>query len=215
MSLEITEGSGVALLGRNGAGKSTLFKSILGAGPRVRGEIALNGQSITQIPTHERAALGLSLVPEDRRIFPHITVDENLGFARRAVRNGQTPRSTAEIAQLFPVLAGLLGRRGDQLSGGQQQMLAVARGLIPRPLLLLLDEPTEGLAPLIVQELAEQIARIRKTERLSLILAEQNIDFARQCTEKVYVIDTGRVVFQGNWPEFDADAGLISRYLAV
>ncbi len=215
VSLEISNGSGVAVLGRNGAGKSTLFKSILGAGPTVNGTILLNGSSLAERPVHERAALGLSLVPEDRRIFPHITVKENLAFARRAVRAGQRPRDTAEIVELFPMLADLLDRRGYQLSGGQQQMLAVARGLVSRPLLLLLDEPSEGLAPIIVQELMEQIAQIRKKEKTCLLLAEQNIDFCRGCTEKVYVLDTGRIVFQGSWSEFDADADLVTRYLAV
>ncbi|WP_210301715.1 ABC transporter ATP-binding protein [Aminobacter aminovorans] len=215
VSLDIPSGGGVALLGRNGAGKSTLFKSILGSGPSVQGEVVFEGKDIGRRPVYERASLGLSLVPEDRRIFPHISVEENLAFAKRAARKGVKPFSTAEIVELFPMLSGLLDRRGYQLSGGQQQMLAVARGIVPKPLVLLLDEPAEGLAPLIVQELAEQIALIRKRESFSLLLAEQNIDFARQCTEQVYIIDTGRIVFKGTWDEFDAEPDLVSRYLAV
>lgn len=215
VSLDVATGSGVAVLGRNGAGKSTLFKGILAAGPRVEGTILLNGQSLSRLRSHERAALGISLVPEDRRIFPHISVEENLRFARRAARKGQAPLDAAELVKLFPLLAGLMGRRGYQLSGGQQQVLAVARGLVPQPLLLLLDEPAEGLAPIVVRELAERIARIRAQKEFGLLLAEQNVAFARRCTERVYVIDTGRVVFQGGWPEFDADAGLVTRYLAV
>ena len=217
VSLDIAAGSGVAVVGRNGAGKSTLFKSILAAGPTVEGSIMLNGQSLATLPSHRRAALGISLVPEDRRIFPHISVEENLHFARRAARPGQVPLDTAEIAELFPLLANLMDRRGYQLSGGQQQMLAVARGLVPQPLLLLLDEPTEGLAPLIVKELGAQIAQVRSQKKFGLLLAEQNVDFARQCTEKVYVIDTGRIVFAGEWSDFDADADadLVTRHLAV
>lgn len=215
VSLEIAAGSGVAVVGRNGAGKSTLFKSILAAGPKVEGSIMLNGQPLATLPSHRRAALGISLVPEDRRIFPHISVEENLRFARPAARPGQAPLDTTEIAELFPQLAGLMDRRGYQLSGGQQQLLAVARGLVPQPLLLLLDEPTEGLAPLIVKELGDQIARVRSQKKFGLLLAEQNVNFARRCTEKVYVIDTGRIVFAGGWSNFDADADLVTRHLAV
>ncbi|MES4992468.1 ABC transporter ATP-binding protein [Phyllobacterium sp. 22229] len=215
ISMDIEEGSGVALLGRNGAGKSTLFKSILGAGPTVTGDIRLRGRSIMHAAVHERALSGLSLVPEDRRIFPHISVEENLRFAERATRKGETALGIAEVVERFPMLGGLLDRRGYQLSGGQQQMLAVARGLVPRPLLLLLDEPAEGLAPLVVQELSEQIVRIRQREHVGLLLAEQNVGFARQCTEFVYILDSGRIVFRGDWSSFDADAELVNRYLAV
>ncbi|MEW5423324.1 ABC transporter ATP-binding protein [Amorphus sp. 3PC139-8] len=215
ISLEITAGSGVALLGRNGAGKSTLLKSIMAAGPTVRGDIRLNGDAIMRLPAHRRAAAGLSLVPEDRRIFPHISVAENLLMGRRATRNGDTPLTLSQVTELFPMLADLLDRRGDQLSGGQQQILAVARGLVSKPQLLLLDEPAEGLAPIIVQDLAEQIAGIRERAGTSLLLAEQNVSFARHCTEQVFVIDTGRIVFSGGWEAFDADAERIERFLAV
>jgi ABC-type branched-subunit amino acid transport system ATPase component len=215
VSMQIAAGSGVALLGRNGAGKSTLLKSILGAGPRVRGDILLNGGSIAKTPAHVRAAMGLSLVPEDRRIFPHITVAENLLMARRAARAGTEPLSPQDTVVMFPMLDGLLDRMGYQLSGGQQQILAVARGLVPRPQLLLLDEPTEGLAPIIVQDMARQMARVRAQGGGGLLLAEQNVSFARHCTEKVFVIDTGRIVFQGNWADFDANAEKVERYLTL
>lgn len=215
VSMEVAAGSGVALLGRNGAGKSTLLKSVLGAGPTVRGDILLNGSSIMRRPAHERAEMGLSLVPEDRRIFPHISVAENLAMARRAARKGEQPLSNEEIVELFPMLGDLLDRRGYQLSGGQQQVLAVARGLVPNPSLVLLDEPAEGLAPIIVQDLARQIVRMRESSGTSLLLAEQNVSFARHCTESVFVIDTGKIVFHGSWHEFDANAERIERYLAV
>lgn len=215
VSLTIAADSGVALLGRNGAGKSTLLKSILGVGPTVRGDILLNGESIARTPSHLRVAMGVSLVPEDRRIFPHISVAENLTMAQRAARKGVAAMTPQDAVRLFPMLSGLLDRRGYQLSGGQQQILAVARGLTPRPQLLLLDEPAEGLAPIIVQELAAQMARIRAHEGGSLLLAEQNVSFARHCTEKVFVIDTGRIVFAGSWAEFDADIARVERYLTL
>lgn len=215
VSMRIAAGSGVALLGRNGAGKSTLLKSILGAGPTVRGDILLDGASIAGTPAHQRAAMGLSLVPEDRRIFPHITVAENLLMARRAARPGTEPLLPQDVVALFPMLDGLLDRMGYQLSGGQQQILAVARGLVPRPQLLLLDEPTEGLAPIIVQDMARQMARIRAQGTGGLLLAEQNVSFARHCTETVFVIDTGRIVFAGSWPEFDINAERVERYLTL
>lgn len=215
VSMQIESGSGVALLGRNGAGKSTLLKSILGAGPTVRGDILLNGDSIARAPAYVRAGMGLSLVPEDRRIFPHITVRENLLMACRAARAEVTAMSPEDAVDMFPMLGGLLDRMGYQLSGGQQQILAVARGLVPRPRLLLLDEPTEGLAPIIVQDMAKQMARIRNQGGGSLLLAEQNVSFARHCTEKVFVIDTGRIVFEGSWADFDSNVEKVERYLTL
>jgi len=215
ISMRIEADTGVALLGRNGAGKSTLLKSILGAGPSVRGEILLRGQPIGDMAAYRRAALGLSLVPEDRRIFPHITVAENLAMAQGAARKGVAPLSPKEAAGLFPMLDGLLERKGYQLSGGQQQILAVARGLVPRPQLLLLDEPTEGLAPIIVQDMVHQMMHVRRHGGGALLLAEQNVSFARHCTEYVFVIDTGRIVFEGAWPEFDANAERVERYLTL
>ncbi|MBX3529443.1 MAG: ABC transporter ATP-binding protein [Rhizobiaceae bacterium] len=215
VSLRVAAATGVALLGRNGAGKSTLMKSILGAGPTVRGEILLEGRSIARTPAYLRAGMGLSLVPEDRRIFPHVTVAENLAMARRAARQGVEALTPAEAAALFPMLEGLLDRKGYQLSGGQQQILAVARGLVPRPQLLLLDEPTEGLAPIIVQDMAAQMTKVRAQSGAALLLAEQNVSFARHCTESVFVIDSGRIVFEGSWTDFDANRARLERFLAV
>jgi ABC-type branched-subunit amino acid transport system ATPase component len=213
--IEIRAGEGVALLGRNGAGKSTLLKALLGAGPRAAGAIAFEGRPLGALPTHQRARLGLALVPEDRRIFPHVTVAENLSLARHACPRGTAPRSPDEVADLFPLLKPILERRGDRLSGGQQQMVAVGRGLVPRPKLLMLDEPAEGLAPLIVEDLAREIARVRRTENLSLLVTEQNVDFARACTDRLYLIDSGAIVFGGDWAAFDADPRLERQYLAV
>lgn len=215
IDLSVAAGRGIALIGRNGAGKSTLLKSIMAAGPTVRGRICLDGIDIRSLPTHHRARLGLSLVPEDRRIFPHLTVAENLVLAGHAARAGTTPLPVAELVRLLPHLAPLIERKGYQLSGGQQQMVAVGRGLMPRPRLLMLDEPAEGLAPVIVEQLAIEIARVRAAEGLSLLLAEQNVDFARECTDYVFLLDVGQIVFHGDWTMFDAKLELLQRYLAL
>jgi len=214
IALEVAVNEGVALLGRNGAGKSTLMKAVMAAGPRVAGGLAFEGRPLAPLPTHRRARLGLSLVPEDRRVFPHLTVAGNLRLAQHATRSGSVPLQPAELAALFPMLATLLDRPGLALSGGQQQMVAVARGLVPRPKLLLLDEPAEGLAPIIVEQLAAEIDRARRQEGFALILAEQNIAFARKCTDRVVVIDTGRIAFTGSWAAFDADPALL-RLIAI
>lgn len=215
VSLEVRQGQGVALLGRNGAGKSTLLKSVMDAGPRATGRLEMAGQPLASLSTEKRARLGLMLVPEDRRIFPHLTVAQNLELAGHAAPRGVTPLTVAEICERFPMIAALTDRQGYQLSGGQQQLVAVARGIVPHPRVMLLDEPAEGLAPLIVQELAEEVRRIREREGAALLLAEQNVSFARHCTDFVYLLDTGRVVFSGTWAEFDSQPELKTRYLAV
>jgi len=215
VALSVAAGEGVALLGRNGAGKSTLLKAIMDAGPRARGSLALDGRPLSGRPAHARARLGLSLVPEDRRIFPHISVAENLRLARHATPAGSEPMSVEEVAQLLPMLQTLLERRGYQLSGGQQQMVAIGRGLVPRPRLLILDEPAEGLAPVIVEELAEEIRKVRQTQGQALLVAEQNVAFARACTDRLYLIESGRIVFGGDWAAFDADPSLQERHLAL
>ncbi|MBV5323951.1 MAG: ATP-binding cassette domain-containing protein, partial [Rhodospirillaceae bacterium] len=205
---------GVALLGRNGAGKTTLLKSIVGGGPTVDGTLRFMGGDLRQIGTHARARSGLALVPEDRRIFSHLTVEENLLLARHA----SGPRGTLPLQEaygLFPALAELRTRMGNQLSGGQQQILAVARALMSRPKCMLLDEPTEGVAPLLVQQMAEQVNRARQQQGAALLLAEQNLWFSRRCTDYVFVIDTGRIVFEGDWNHFDAHPEIADRYLAV
>ena len=213
--LVVGEGESVALLGRNGAGKSTLMKSILDAGPRVSGTIAFEGVDLSGMPTESRARLGLMLVPEDRRIYARITVAENIELGRFAAGKDATPMSLDEIWALFPLLEPLKDREGYQLSGGQQQLVAVARGVFGRPKLLLLDEPVEGLAPVVVEQMAEHIGMLRRRGGLSLLIAEQNLAFARKCTDRVFLIDSGRIVFDGSWEAFDADPTLKERYLAV
>ena len=205
----------VALLGRNGAGKSTLLKSVMNAGPRVRGIVRLNGQDLRDMPTYRRTRLGLALVPEDRRIFTHLTVSENIALARYGASSARPAVPVSDILARVPMLAPLQHRHGGQLSGGQQQLLAVARAIAANPSLLLLDEPTEGLAPIIVEEMARDVARTCAQGKVALLLCEQNIWFARRCTEYVYVIDTGRVVFEGSWERFDANPQVQRRYLAL
>ena len=211
----VGESEGVAILGRNGVGKTTLFKSIMNGGPRVVGSIKHRGEDISALPGFRRARRGLGLVPEDRRIYPHLTVAENIEMGRHALRPGAAAYAVEEIFALFPMLGNLRQRLGFELSGGQQQLLAIARAMYARPDYLLLDEPTEGLAPVIVEELARQLLDIRGQNKTALILAEQNIWFARKCTERLYLIDSGRVVFEGPWDVFDSRADLQQRYLAV
>lgn len=214
ISLRVGSGARVALLGRNGAGKSTLLKSIMNAGPAVRGTVRWKDADLGSMPTFQRARLGMALVPEDRRIFNHVSVAENIELARFSAPNGKAI-PVADMLNRFPMLKPLAERGGGQLSGGQQQILAVARALAARPSILLLDEPTEGLAPVIVEQLAADVSRTCREEGVSLLLCEQSIWFARACTEYVYVIDSGEIVFAGDWAAFDADEQVAARYLAV
>jgi branched-chain amino acid transport system ATP-binding protein len=214
--VDLTIGSSdrVSILGRNGSGKTTLMKSILNAGPRIHGGIRLDGRDLARETCFRRARLGLSLVPEDRRIFPHLTVTDNLVIALAAA--GDRPGLDLErVLDTFPMLGPLAARYGSQLSGGQQQMVAVARGIMPRPRYLLLDEPTEGLAPIIVRQLAASVVRLCDEFKIGLLLSEQNIWFARFCTRHVHIIENGRIVFFGSWDEFEARPDVKHRYLAV
>ena len=215
VSISIADGEGVAILGRNGAGKTTLFKGIMDGGPKGPGPILHRGEDLGKLPGYARVRRGFALVPEDRRIYPHLTVNENIEMGRHALRPGTEPYSLTDIYTFFPMLADLGARKGFELSGGQQQVLAVARALHARPECLLLDEPTEGLAPVIVQDIAVQLAALRKKYGTTLLLTEQNFVFARACTERLYLLDSGRIVFEGDWDAFDAQPDLKQRYLAV
>lgn len=215
ISLEVPHAARVAVVGRNGAGKSTLFKSVMNAGPRVSGSISWDGRELGHMPSYRRARLGLALVPEDRRIFGHVTVLENIAMARHAAPAGAAPESPEAIVARFDLLMPVKDRLGSQLSGGQQQMVAVARAIAARPKLMLLDEPTEGLAPVITQKLARDVLNVCRESGAALLLSEQNLWFARQCTDTVYIIDTGRIVFYGDWAELDGQPALKQRYLAV
>lgn len=213
VSLTVEDGECVGLLGRNGVGKSTTMRSINGLTPPHAGAIRWKGEDVTGMATYDLARLGIGFVPEDRRVFPELTVWENLDIARRT-RNGQTDWDEAKVYALFPELERFGDRRGGLLSGGQQQMLTIARSLMGNPEILLLDEPSEGLAPLMVEKLKDQIAAL-KGEGLSLVLAEQNLDFVLDLSDRIYVLEKGEVKFEGTPGELRAAPDLISRYLIV
>ncbi|MBI2189759.1 MAG: ABC transporter ATP-binding protein [Acidobacteria bacterium] len=185
VSLDAARGAVTAVLGRNGVGKTTLCRSLVGLTPARAGRIALNGVDITRLPPYRIHRLGVSLVPQGRRIFPSLTVRENLAIAAR----GDLDR----VFSVFPRLAERAGHRGNELSGGEQQMLAIARALVARPLLLVLDEPTEGLAPVLVAEVAAVIRRLRE-EGTSILLVEQNVAFAVKLADWAHVMSRGRIV---------------------
>ena len=213
ISLEINAGECVCLLGRNGVGKTTTMRSIMGLTPPWRGRVLWQGRDITGFAPHRVAACGIGFVPEDRRIFAELTVRENLEVGTRAAR--RSGRWTIEtVCDLFPVLRGLRDRPGGFLSGGEQQMLTIARTLVGNPELLLLDEPSEGLAPLVVEMLRVKISEL-KVEGLTILLAEQGVDFSLSLADRVYVLERGRVRFAGAAAELRADRDLLHRLLAV
>jgi len=192
VDLTLAEGESLSLIGRNGVGKSTLLATIMGHTTLHGGAIVLGGRRIEGAPPHRRAAAGLAWVPQEREIFPSLTVRENLELgARRGAWDLE------RVCELFPNLAGRLGHGGAELSGGEQQMLAIARALLTNPTVLLMDEPTEGLAPVIVQALAQVLARLRAAGGLSIVLVEQNSRVALEFAERTVVMDKGRVAFDG------------------
>ena len=213
VSLRVNAGEAVCLLGRNGAGKSTTLKTIMGLVPLARGGVRFVGRELGGLRTFQRARLGLGYVPEDRRIFPELSVRENLDAARKAGADGE-PWTLERVCELFPTLADKLERPGGLLSGGEQQMLTIGRTLMGNPRLLLLDEPSEGLAPLVVVQLREQIARL-KGAGLTILLCEQNLAFARAICDRLYVIDTGKLRFAGTFSELEADPVLKRAHLTV
>jgi ABC-type branched-subunit amino acid transport system ATPase component len=215
VTLAVPAGGRVAVLGRNGAGKSTLLKSIMNAGPRTTGRVALDGRDLGRLPAFRRARLGMTLVPEDRRIFGHLTVRENVLLAAYGARKDGGTFDPMSVIGRIGMLVPLADRLGGAMSGGQQQMLAVARGLATGARLMMLDEPTEGLAPRIVEEMAVDIVESCREGGVALLLCEQNVWFARRCTDTVHVIDTGQIVFSGTWREFDSRPEIASRYLAL
>ena len=192
VSIEVHAGECVCLLGRNGVGKSTTMRSIMGLTPPLSGRVAFKGIDITGWEAYRVARAGIGFVPEDRRIFADLTVWENLDVAQR----GNGAWTIEKVFDLFPTLRQLTSRHGGFLSGGEQQMLTIARTLMGNPELLLLDEPSEGLAPLVVDHLGEQIARL-KAEGLTILLAEQNTDFSLRLADRVYVLEKGAIRFSG------------------
>ena len=210
VDLAAREGEVVSLLGRNGAGKTTTLKAIVGLVDVTGGEILYEGRSLRGLRTHEIARLGIGFVPEDRRIFGDLTVVENLKVGERP----GGPWTIERVFGLFPQLRELGGQRGASLSGGEQQMLTIARTLMGNPELLLLDEPSEGLAPLVVDHLREQIARL-KAGGLTILLAEQNVEFSLSLADRVYVLEKGRIRYEGTAREFREDEMVRQRYLAL
>jgi len=197
--LGVAAGEAVALLGRNGVGKTTLLRTIVGLHPATGGSIAFDDRPIVRLPAHRRARLGIGYVPQGRGIFPQLTVEENLSVGASALA-GRTPAVAADVAplyELFPTLARLRARKGGVLSGGEQQQLALARALLGKPKLLLLDEPTEGIQPSIVQEIEAVLGRVQRELGVALLLVEQHLDFAWSIADRYYVMQRGTVVRTG------------------
>lgn len=207
-------GEVVALLGRNGAGKSTTFLSIMAMVARRTGTVWFDADEITNIPTYEIARRGLGFVPENRRIFSDLTVEENLLVGRQKPREGAPTWEPEKLYSLFPNLAEMRKRPGGRMSGGEQQMLTIARTLMGNPSLVLLDEPSEGLAPKIVEQMAGAILAM-KQEGLSILLSEQNLHFARLISDRAVILEKGRVQFTGTLAELDARPDVRDAYLAV
>jgi branched-chain amino acid transport system ATP-binding protein len=212
VSIEVKRGECVCLLGRNGVGKTTTMRSIIGLTPPTRGRVVWKGRDVTGRAPYQIARAGIGFIPEDRRIFAELTVWENLDVATRGSRDGGW--TIERVFDLFPKLRELVGRQGGFLSGGEQQMLTIARTLMGNPELLLLDEPSEGLAPLVVLHLKEQIARL-KQDGLTILLAEQNVDFSLDLADRVYVLEKGHIRYHGTAREFRADDAIRHQYLAL
>ena len=213
VTLDINAGECVCLLGRNGVGKTTTMRSIMGLTPPSQGRIRFKGQDITGAPPYRLARRGIGYVPEDRRIFAELTVWENLEVAARSA-NRPGPWNATTVTSLFPKLGELRDRMGGVLSGGEQQMLTIARTLMGNPELLLLDEPSEGLAPVIVENLLEQVRRLKK-EGLTLLLAEQGVEFSLSLADRVYVLEKGAVRHSGPAAQLRDDAELRNKLLAL
>jgi branched-chain amino acid transport system ATP-binding protein len=210
VSLTVSKGEVVGLLGRNGAGKSTTMRSIMGLTPPKQGTITFNGQDITGRKAYLLVRDGIAYVPDDRRVFADLTVDDNLEIPFS--RNSEWTRE--RVYDLFPALGEMKSRRAGNLSGGEQQMLTVARALMTGPELLLLDEPTEGLAPLIVRDLEQLILKLRDVG-ISILLSEQNVKSALKLVNRVYVIDNGRIRFEGTVTDLEANEEIKKKYLMV
>lgn len=214
VSLTVRRGEVVALLGRNGAGKSTTLKSIAGLVRPRGGTIAFDGRRVDGLAPYAIARLGLGYVPEDRRIFTDLTVGENLEVGRQAPREGAPAWDEDALFRLFPNLAGMRDRPAGRISGGEQQMLTIARTLMGNPSLILLDEPSEGLAPVIVEQMARSIDAF-KLQGLTVLLSEQNTRFATRVADRAYIIEKGRIRYEGAMRELAADEAIRRAYLAV
>ena len=213
VDFEIGPGEMVTLLGRNGAGKTTTLRSIMGIAQPRRGRILLRGQDLTGMPTHQIARKGIAWVPEERRILPNLTVLDNLRLGWLAT-DGGGPDRVEEVFEYFPRLRERIAHRGRHLSGGEQQMLAIARALVARPSIMLVDEPTEGLAPMLVQSLTDILAVINR-RGTTILLVEQALEVALTLAQRVYVMDQGRVQFEGTPDDLRRDPEIQQRFLGV
>jgi len=214
VSLAVRAGECVALVGRNGAGKSTTMKAIMGLIVKKRGRIAFRGADISALPPYRISRLGLGWVPEDRRVFTDLTVRENLAVARQPKREGAPEWTPEKLYALFPNLGAMPDRPGGRMSGGEQQMLTVARTLMGNPYLVLLDEPSEGVAPIIVEEMARMIAAL-KAAGVAILLSEQNLHFARLVSDRAVVLEKGEVRFDGTMEALMSDDALLRSHLSV
>ncbi|MBZ6077801.1 ABC transporter ATP-binding protein [Microvirga puerhi] len=214
LSFRLQAGEITALIGRNGAGKTTTLKAVLGLVPATADRLLFKDRSILGVPTYKIARLGLGYVPEDRRIFTDLTVEENLEAGRRSGGSERAPWTPERLFRLFPNLAAMKGRRGNQMSGGEQQMLSIARTLMGNPDAILLDEPSEGIAPVLVQAMAEAVLAM-KAEGVAILLSEQNWAFAAAVADKACVIERGEMRFEGAMTDFLGNEALRLQTLGV
>jgi branched-chain amino acid transport system ATP-binding protein len=214
ISLKVNEGEVVSLLGRNGVGKTTTLRSIMGLTPPRSGSIKFKGQEIAGKLPYQIARMGIGSVPEDRRIFSDLTVWENLDVAIKSPREGGSGWTMDRVFELFPALEPLQNRQGGFLSGGEQQMLTIARALMGNPELLLLDEPSEGLAPVVVKHLRQQISKLRE-EEMTILLCEQNFRFSLDLSDRLYILQKGEVCYEGSIAEFLKDEDTWRPYLYI
>lgn len=210
INLSVAKTEIIAIMGRNGMGKTTLFKTLMGILPKRSGSIQINGQEVGTMESYQRVANGIAYVPQGRMIFPNMTVLENIQTGLPAKASGKVPE---ELYALFPVLFDMRGRKGGNLSGGQQQQLAIARALATEPNVLLLDEPTEGIQPSIIKDIARSLKEIRNLRQLTIIVSEQVLSFTLEIADRFLVIDKGRFVYEDTRDHVDAKT--ISRYLSV
>jgi urea transport system ATP-binding protein len=210
INLKVDKQEIVAVMGRNGMGKTTLFKTLMGILPMRHGSITVDGRELAGMESHQRVASGVAYVPQGRMIFPSMTVLENIQTGLPKAAGGKVPE---ELYALFPVLFDMRSRRGGNLSGGQQQQLAIARALATNPKVLLLDEPTEGIQPSIIKDIAKSLKEIRKLRQLTIIVSEQVLSFTLDIADRFLVIDKGRFVYEDQ--RANVDAATISRYLSV
>jgi len=213
LSLHCDSDEILAVLGRNGMGKTTLLRSIAGALESDSGSIVFNGEDVTDQPSHERARRGITLIPQGREIFPDLTVDENLQMGTYAA-GGRTPLDRDRVYEYFPILEERLEQKGGTLSGGQQQMLAIARGLVTNPELILLDEPSEGIQPSIVEQIGEILPEIHRNEDVPVVVVEQNIELVFDVADRGYIIENGRIVEEGDIEALQDD-DLIKKHIGI